>query len=217
MSKTGNLCGYRPASNKVLAKGLLMATIVLAGTFVSMNSTFLNAAETFEPTFSSDKKTLELFPANTYSDKFWRLNNWRKLQKVEISFPDDKTPDGTPCIQIDIKSTEGGCNVIAPSAFTPPGAWRSEQYDVISFWVKGDCGGKKATIQVDVDSGAYAWAFVLNSDQWRKVTLPVSSAFSRTGNRTDLHSLKLLYFSSQEELSFRIGSIALEKKISNAQ
>ncbi len=171
----------------------------------------LMAAQTdmVEPRLTGKAGELALLPASAYATEFWRINNWKKVQKAEIAFPSDRTPTNSPCIRIDFLTPGGGCNVITP-AFKAAGTWRKQHYGAITFWARGDCRGRKAKFSVTTARAAYSWFFTLDSDKWKKITLTVASAYTRKGDRKDLNQIKYAMFSAEQPLSFLVGDLRME-------
>jgi len=59
-----------------------------------------------------------------------------------LAFPaGERTPTGTPCVQLVFETPGGCCNVISPELAGAP-AWRNRCYGAVALWVKGDCGGR---------------------------------------------------------------------------
>ncbi|OGV71771.1 MAG: hypothetical protein A3K19_06805 [Lentisphaerae bacterium RIFOXYB12_FULL_65_16] len=165
-----------------------------------------------QPTFLTATQELQLFPKDAYAAAGWRMNNWGKVQKVELAFPPETTPTGLPAIEMRFLTPEGKCNVISPT-LTPDGAWRQQPFAAVSFWVKGDGGGRQAHLYVQTQGKpSYVWSFRLDSPEWKKVTLPIEGAFTRDGDGTDLNNIQYCMFNAAEVVSFLAGDIRLEPR-----
>lgn len=168
------------------------------------------AQDVIVPQYSQDTGSFIILRPNNYSDNYWKMNNWKKVQKIEISFPKtEKTPSVQPCVKIDFKTDDGGCNVTC-GKITPDKMLKDSKISAVTFWAKGDCGGRKATFYLNTPAALYSWTLVLDSADWKKVMLPVSSAFTREGKGKDLNSLNMIFFAAENVMSFMVGDFQLE-------
>ena len=162
-----------------------------------------------KPTFVAETGELRLLPDAAFRPGAWRMNNWKKVQKAEVSYPAEKTPTGAPCVRIAFLTKGGGHNIISPP-LQQKGAWRQRRYGAISFWVKGDAGGLRIRFGASTKGVSYSWSVRLDSAKWRKVVLPIASAFTRKGRRRDLNDVSLLVFSSGEPATFLVGDFRMD-------
>lgn len=188
------------------AKWTLQLFVLFAAALSQFYVTPSLAADPVAPVMDIQSGEVCLFEDASYSHDLWRMNNWRKKQQVTYSFPQDKTPTGLPCIQIDFQSPQGGCNVISPQ-LKKGGDWRSSHYQNLSFWMKGKAGTRLTLVTKDA---SYTWTLRADAPQWTKVILPISLAFTRQGKRNDMNAMRYLMVNTHAVVSLQLGDFRLE-------
>ena len=153
---------------------------------------------------------ISLFPEKVFDARHWWINKGNKGQKVEMSFPSDKTPAKEPVIKIEFKSQEGGAKVLGPS-LKEGGEWRSRDYDAISFWIKNNGQERKVQFVVtDLNGASGRWNINLDSSEWKKIILKAENSASKQEKIKKLSQMKYCYFFTNQDTAFSVGDFRLE-------
>ncbi|MFQ5811377.1 MAG: glycoside hydrolase family 20 zincin-like fold domain-containing protein, partial [Armatimonadota bacterium] len=121
---------------------------------------------------------------------------------------------GAGALHCEVTGVEGGSNTV--SAWFPPDAqWRSYEWGVISFWVKGD--GSRDTAKLAIATGlegepqqSYSYPVPLDGTEWRKIVARVGSFWNRYKVPMDVPRIGRIMFGCKGTHSFDIDHIVLE-------
>ena len=144
----------------------------------------------------------------------WQENPWGGGQ-VHIATSDD-CRFGRHSIKCNWVNVERGGTAIAPY-FPDDAAWRGEDYDAISFWLKGD--GTPSTIRIicDVKTPAgeltYSGGAPMDDTQWRRYCIKFGTMWNREKVPFSLSGLARIYFAHSGTHEAHIDQISLQRRM----
>jgi hypothetical protein len=154
-----------------------MNSFLLVGILSIIRPAFAEPANV-TPQINKETGTLMLLPDSSMNKQSWHINNWKKQQRVNIAFPDERTPAGHATLELNFETAGGGCNIIS-TPLAEKGKWRLRRYGEASLWLKGNCDGKPAKLVIQAESDNYTWEFKLDKEKWTELVLSVDTAFTR--------------------------------------
>ena len=164
-----------------------------------------------EPQAKMAAGCVQLFGPAAYRPGGWQIV-WRK--DATVKFPEnDKTPDGGRCVEIAFTGN-GNCGHALSPILPKEAPWRQKSYGELSFWIKGNAGGKKIRCVVKSTDGTSSWSIPLDTSEWKKCTLSAGTGYTKT-EQANLSALQHIYFaqdiSSPVPTNFRVGGFELKE------
>lgn len=144
----------------------------------------------------------------------WQGNPWGGGQ-VHVALSDDGR-FGNHSIKCNWVDVERGGTAIAPY-FAAEAPWRGDDYDAISFWLRGD--GTSSTIRIicDVKTPAgeltYSGGAPMDDTQWRRYCIKFGTMWNREKVPFALDGLARVYFSMTGTHEAHIDQISLQRRM----
>jgi hypothetical protein len=144
----------------------------------------------------------------------WHANPWSGGQGFVEPAPEARF--GTGALQVRYADIPQGCNMISP--YLPDDApWRTEDYDSLSFWLKGD--GTQAWLNVILAtevgdlSPTHSGRVPLDSTKWRRFSLKFGTLWNREHQPFRLSALKRIYFGATGTHQALIDHVQLQRPL----